>query len=134
MKQLLTLILLFTITNGYGQSLKLKFGDASKMSTTKDSIVPSNLFVTGTVLPIDYGNAWTFNHQSIQARIKANSDTLEILGNAIKFIKIDGKTYEIKRNTELKEVKPNWTVSFGELAIRIDTTLGIRSHNKPKKQ
>lgn len=123
MKQLLTLTLLFTITNGYGQ----------KISKSDTAIMPlsSPRFIK---MSIDEGDYWTFKQSSTQARIKANSDTLEIIGNSIKFIKIDGKTYEIKRNTELKEVKPNWAVSFGEVAIRIDTTLGIRSHNKPAKQ
>ena len=44
--------------------------------------------------------------------VSANNDTLEIQSKGIRFIKIDGKTYEIKRTTELKEVDagyyPSW--------------------------
>jgi len=39
----------------------------------------------------------------LSAYLKAGSDTLELFGNAIKFIKIDGKVFEIVRSVEIKE-------------------------------
>ena len=39
----------------------------------------------------------------LSAYLKAGSDTLELFGNAIKFIKIDGKVFKIVRNVEIKE-------------------------------
>ena len=39
----------------------------------------------------------------LSAYLKAGSDTLEIFGNAIKFIKVDGKVFKIVRSVEIKE-------------------------------
>ena len=39
--------------------------------------------------------------------VSGNVDTLEIKSKDIKYIKVDGKTYEIKRTTELKEIVDN---------------------------
>lgn len=40
--------------------------------------------------------------------VSGNRDTLEIQSKDIKYIKVDGKVYEIKRSTELKGVVDNY--------------------------
>ena len=42
------------------------------------------------------------------ARLPYNSDTLEITSPKVKFIKIDGKVFEIKRDVKLEEVQQGW--------------------------
>ena len=68
-------------------------------------------------------------------KVSGNRDTLEIKSREIKFIKVDGKTYEIKRTTELKEVVDNYGY-FGKLRltpyIHTDTVTWITP--KIKKQ
>jgi hypothetical protein len=60
-----------------------------------------NLLVKGTY-------NFTLNTKEVQMRITPDCDTLEIVGKKLKYIKIDGKVYEIKRSTELKEVVDNY--------------------------
>lgn len=43
---------------------------------------------------------------------QTSTDTLNLSGTKYKYIKIDGKTYEIKRTTELGEVQPTFTTIF----------------------
>ena len=91
-------------------------------------------------LVVKPSTTYSFNRVTgeLQAVLKDKSDTLEIVGNKIKFIKIDGKIYEIKRTTELKEVEvyqtPIWlrggTVT--QYNIHTDTATWINSKIKNK--
>lgn len=88
-------------------------------------------------LVVKPSTTYSFNRVTgeLQAVLKDKSDTLEIVGNKIKFIKIDGKIYEIKRTTELKEVVDNYGY-FGKLSltpyIHTDTVTWISSKIKNK--
>ena len=56
-------------------------------------------------------------------RLNSKGDTLEISIPSVKFIKIDGFIYEIKRysNISIEKVKPNWTTVLTDLAKKVDT-------------
>lgn len=47
--------------------------------------------------------------KNILKPIWINRDTIEVPAN-IRFIKIDGKIFEIKRNTSIEEIKDRWTL------------------------
>lgn len=79
---------------------------------------------TGSVnMPYPTNRFWTYNSSDVQVRLKDQSDTLELFGSKIKFIKIDGFIYEIKRysNISIEKVKPNWTTVLTDLAKKVDT-------------
>lgn len=62
---------------------------------------------------VDKGDKLQFyDHKNTREILRLNSkgDTLEIKSQSIKYIKIDGKVYEIKRYTELKEVSDNYGI------------------------
>ncbi len=60
---------------------------------------------------------------SFNILIATRGDTVE-LPAAIKFIKVDGKVYEIKRSTAIEEVKPTTGMWFnGKLLDASDTFL-----------
>jgi hypothetical protein len=69
------------------------------------STVGGKLIVKGS---IDNGDKLRFfdlgDKTNEVLRLNSLGDTLEIKSPIVKFIKIDGKVYEIKRTTELKEV------------------------------
>jgi len=73
------------------------------------STVGGKLIVKGS---IDNGDKLRFfdlgDKTNEVLRLNSLGDTLEIKSPIVKFIKIDGKVYEIKRNTELKEVVDNY--------------------------
>jgi len=53
-----------------------------------------------------------------------NKDTIELTGN-IRYIKVDGKVYEIKRSTAIEEAKPGWPIFPGTLpSFRMDSIGG----------
>lgn len=64
-------------------------------------------------------------------RLNSKGDTLEINIPSVKFIKIDGFIYEIKRysNISIEKVKPNWTTVLSDLAKKVDT---INYNNQQK--
>lgn len=65
----------------------------------------------------------------VQAVVKANSDTLEITGLKIKFIKIEGKVYEIVRSVEIKEAPQGFSILNGwgtVLPYVVDTAFSSR--------
>jgi hypothetical protein len=71
--------------------------------------------------------------------VAANNDTLEIPA-LIKFIKVDGKVFEIKRKVELQFVEPptswdaQWLERYAEgKAIILDTTYSTIDYYTPKK-
>lgn len=56
--------------------------------------------------------------------VSAKNDTLEIQSKDIKYIKVDGKIYEIKRTTELKEIVDNYGFKgfLPTSTLRVDTS------------
>ena len=64
-------------------------------------------------------------------RLNSKGDTLEINIPSVKFIKIDGFIYEIKRysNISIEKVKPNWTTVLTDLAKKVDT-INVKKQNQ----
>jgi len=64
-------------------------------------------------------------------RLNSKGDTLEINIPSVKFIKIDGFIYEIKRytNISIEKVKPNWSTVLSDLSKKIDT-INYNNHKK----
>lgn len=136
MKKLLTITaLLFSVTS-FGQNwenwksiddIKVKDLPKSKLMSfnyTDSGIVVDNFtwlvimkpnFIARKTYQIDIKGVLT---------VSANNDTLEIQSKDIKFIKVDGKIYEIKRTTELKEIVDNYGLKgfFPAINWRIDTS------------
>lgn len=82
----------------------------SKSIGIKDSGIVIDNFSWLQINPINESNPIKNYYQiTINGilKVSGNKDTLEIQSKDIKYIKVDGKVYEIKRNTELKEVDTN---------------------------
>jgi hypothetical protein len=93
MKTLLTIVFVTLLSSAYGQ--------------TYEPMKKSNFFATN-------GN-W-----EELSRIKNGSDTLEILSPKIKYIKIDGKVYQIVRKVEIVESLPE--IYFDKNGYYLPTT------------
>jgi hypothetical protein len=53
-----------------------------------------------------FSQAFPAKYEHKQGRLfEVNKDTVELIGN-IRFIKVDGKVYEIKRSTSIQEAQP----------------------------
>lgn len=125
MKKLLTItVLLFSVTS-FGQNGKFKIYESTAKNYFKgnymtlgespiefkyanDSIYVSN-FTWMAIMP-QLGKKTKYYQIDIPEvlSVSGNVDTLEIKSKDIKYIKVDGKTYEIKRTTELKEIVDNY--------------------------
>jgi hypothetical protein len=75
-------------------------------NTFKRATNPINLPISSKWISghIDNGDKLQFIEQKERGevlRLNAKGDTLEIKSSSIKYIKIDGKTYEIRRTTKL---------------------------------
>lgn len=113
--------MLFCLTS-FGQKKLKPIGDYLR----KDSIITIKNF---TGVQIDE-SVYKVTDKFLQINIKdvlevsGNWDTVTITTPRIKFIKVDGKIYEIKRTTELKEIVDNYGFkgSFPNTTWYIDTS------------
>ncbi len=88
------------------------FMSISTMAQIPDSILSRSVgFYSGSKIATSLdipAIGWLQMQPSITiARIKANSDTLEVTSPNVRFIKIDGRVFEIKRDVFLKSQYPH---------------------------
>lgn len=115
MKKLLTItVLLFSVTS-FGQNWKnwkstddIRVKDLPKSKSmvfnyTDSGIVVDNFTWLAIQPKFIARETYQINIKGVLT-VSAKNDTLEIKSKDIKYIKVDGKIYEIIRNTELKEV------------------------------
>lgn len=122
MKTLITVYLTLTIAVCNGQKTTLEYKDLNLQTEWRKAIIDN----------ADYAFQLYRNYNEV-ARLKSNSDTLEITSPKVKFIKIDGKVFEIKRDIILEEVKPYSAIPFGtNFTWGIDSVI-IKSATSIKK-
>lgn len=95
---------------------KISYVKKDYKGLTGSILVDSNLIKNYPIASF-YGNVQQSaflqisHHGTLSGRLKSNTDTLEIISDYIRYIKIDGKVFEIVRtkNVTLEEAHPYYT-------------------------